>query len=65
MKAVTTLFALAAIVFMVILSANLFLKDEFILSYSLIIVWISSTILLVKYAASLFSGKALFNTDKA
>ena len=65
MKAVTTLFALAAIVFLVILSANLFLKDEFILSYSLIIVWISSTILLVKYAAPLFSGKALFNANKA
>lgn len=65
MKAVTTLLGFAAIVFMVILSANLFLKDELILSYSLIIVWISSTILLVKYAAPLFSGKALFNTNKA
>jgi hypothetical protein len=56
MKALSTLLTLAAIVFLVILSANLFLREQFFLASTLIIVWIGSTILWVKLAASAFSS---------
>jgi hypothetical protein len=60
MKALSTLFSLVAIIALVILSANLFLKEQYFLSSSLIIVWIGSTILWVKFAASVFNGFAFF-----
>jgi hypothetical protein len=60
MKAFSTLLTLAAIVTLVILSADLFLKEQYLLSSSLIIVWIVSTILWVKFAANLFSSFAFF-----
>jgi hypothetical protein len=61
MKALSTLLTLAAIVFMVILSADLFLREQFFLSSSLIIVWIASTILWVKLAANVFTGFPIFS----
>ena len=60
MKALFTLLTLAAIVSMVILSADLFLREQFFLSSTLIIVWIASTILWVKLAANAFSGFSIF-----
>jgi hypothetical protein len=63
MKALSSLLALAAIVSIIFISANLFLQGKELLSYTLIIVWISSLILWVKYASSLISRTAL--TGKA
>lgn len=65
MKALSTLFSLVAIVFLVILSADLFLREQYFLSSSLIIVWIASTILWVKLAANLFNGFAFFGKAQA
>jgi hypothetical protein len=59
MKALSTLLTLAAIIFLVILSADLFLREQFFLSSSLIIVWIGSTILWVKLAANVFSSYSI------
>ena len=60
MKALSTLLALAAIVYTVILSANLFVKEEYLVSSSLIIVWIGSIILWVKLAAPILTRSVLF-----
>jgi hypothetical protein len=60
MKALSTLLTLAAIIVLVILSADLFLREQFFLSSSLIIVWIGSIILWVKFAIPVFNGISLF-----
>jgi len=65
MKALSTLVSLAAIIFLVVVSADLFLKDQFALSYSLMIVWIASIILWVKFAARVWDSTLFGKAGKA
>lgn len=53
MKTITSVLALAAIAYIIFLSGSLFLQGAMVTSCALIIVWIASLIVWVKYAASL------------
>jgi hypothetical protein len=53
MKKFTTVLALAVIAFIIFLSGNLFLQGALFSSCTLMVIWIASLIVWVKYAASL------------
>ena len=59
MKALTAVFALLAIIVLVVISADLFTREQFTLCYGIMIVWISSIILWVKFAAPIVSNLIL------
>lgn len=56
MKTITSVLALAAIAYIIFLSGSLFLQGDTVSSCMLIILWIGSLIVWVKYAAPLVKG---------